>query len=331
MIFKKFIGAGLAAVILAAGTVGVVPENSFCITASAETEVKINYRITYNSDDVVLTLIPSAEGNKLYYSTDGTKPNKESKIYRRPLRYDEDTKVRVVEYDKNGKVLAYATINVELRCIPVDITIVDISDGKASISLSTGTDDAVIYYTVDGSKPKKSSKKYTGEFQADADAVICAYAVKSGYKSSKVTELDLKDLVVDVKYDNGMKYIFNAVNKERKKRGLSELTLDPVLTAAATKRAKEISKNYEIEHNRPNGNRWNTVLAEYDYDARTAAENIGRNTYDYKEALKRIVSGWMNSEAHRNNILSEKVTDIGIGWVKKGDYYYFVQILGKRK
>lgn len=330
MRFKRFIAAGLAAVVLAAGTVDVLPENSLCVTASAE-ETKISYKITYNSDDVVLTLTPSADGNKLYYTTDGTKPNKEAKIYKRPLRFEEDTKVRIVEYNKSGKALAYETVSIELRCMPVVITMLDIVDGKARISLSTGTDNAKIYYTLDGTKPKKTSNKYTGEFLADPDSVICAYAVNGEYKNSKVSELDLSKLVVDVEYDKTMKYIFNVVNKERKKKGLPELTLDPVLTAAASQRAKEISKNYEIKHTRPDGDRWNTILAEYDYDARTAAENIGRNTYDYDEALKKIMSGWMNSEAHRNNILSDKVTEIGIGWIKKGDYYYFVQILGKRK
>lgn len=331
MRFKKFIGAGLAAIILAAGAVDFSPKNPLCITASAETEAKVDYKLTYGPDDVTLTLTPSAKGNKLYYTTDGTKPNKSAKIYKRPLRYDEDVKVRVVEYSKSGKALAYATIDVELRCIPVEIAIVDIKDGKADISLTTGTDDATIYYTLDGSKPKKSSKKYSDVFSADATAKICAYAVKKGYKSSKVSELDLSKLVIDVEYDDAMKYIFNEVNKERKKKGLSPLTLDPVLTAASSKRAQEISKNYGNKHIRPNGEKWDSILAEYDYDVRTAAENIGRNTYDFDEAFKRVMSGWLDSEVHRNNILSDKITEIGIGWVKKGDYYYFVQIMGKRK
>lgn len=264
MKFKKIIGSGLAAIIIAAGTVDCLPKNALCITASAESEVKVNYELTYTSDDVILTLTPSANGNKLYYTTDGTKPNKNAKIYKKPLRYDEDTKVRIVEYNSSGKARAYATVNVELRCIPVEITIVDIEDGKANISLSTGTEDAKIYYTLDGTKPKKTSNKYKGEFLAEADSKICAYAVKSGYKSSKVTELDLGKLVIDVEYDEVMKYIFDAVNKERKKKGLPEFTLDPVLTAAACKRAEEISDNYGNKHTRPNGEKWSTVLDEYD-------------------------------------------------------------------
>lgn len=331
MIFKKILCAALAGFILASGSVDCLPGNGFCISAAAESEVKINYELTYSSDDVVLTVTPSAKGNKIYYTTDGTKPNKNAKIYKKPLRYDEDTKVRIVEYNSSGKARAYATVNVELRCIPVDITIVGLEDGKANISLSTGTEGASIYYTLDGTKPKKSSNKYKKEFLADADSKICAYAVKSGYKSSKVTQLDLGKLVIDVEYDEAVMYIFNAVNKERKKNGLSELTLDPVLTAAACKRAEEISENYEKKHTRPNGERWITVLDEYDYESRVRKENIGRFSYDFERSLKEIMKGWMNSESHRDNILSDNTDEIGIGWAKKGKYYYFVQIFCKSK
>lgn len=331
MRFKKIVCAALAGFILASGSVDCLHDNAFCISAAAESEAKINYELTYSSDDVVLTITPSAEGNKLYYTTDGTKPNKNAKLYKKPLRYDEDTKVRIVEYNSSGKARAYATVNVELRCIPVEITIVDIEDGKANISLSTGTEDAKIYYTLDGTKPKKTSNKYKGEFLAEADSKICAYAVKSGYKSSKVTELDLSKLVIDVEYDEVMKYIFDAVNKERKKKGLPEFTLDPVLTAAACKRAEEISDNYGNKHTRPNGEKWSTVLDEYDYVSVVRSENIGRYSYDLERSVKEIVNGWMNSETHRNNILSEKTTETGIGWVKNGKYYYFVQIFCKRK
>ena len=331
MRFRKFVCAALAGFILASGSVDVLPGNGFCISAAAESEVKINYELTYSSDDVVLTVTPSAKGNKIYYTTDGTKPNKNAKIYKKPLRYDEDTKVRIVEYNSSGKARAYATVNVELRCIPVDITIVGLEDGKANISLSTGTEGASIYYTLDGTKPKKSSNKYKKEFLADADSKICAYAVKSGYKSSKVTELDLSELVIDVEYDEAIMYIFNAVNKERKKNGLPELTLDPVLTAAASKRAEEISINYGNKHTRPNGENWKTVLLEYDYASIFRSENIGKYSLDLERAAEMTMKSWMNSDTHRKNILSEKPDEIGIGWVKNGKYYYFVQIFCKSK
>ena len=331
MRIKKILCAALAGFILASGSVDCLPGNGFYISAAAESEAKINYVLKYSSDDVVLTITPSAEGNKLYYTTDGTKPNKNAKIYKKPLRYDEDTKVRIVEYSSSGKALAYATVYVELRCIPVDITIVGLEDGKANISLSTGTEGASIYYTLDGTKPKKTSNKYKKEFLAEADSKICAYAVKSGYKSSKVTELDLSELVIDVEYDETVMYIFDAINKERKKKGLSELTLDPVLTAAACKRAEEISKDYSKKHTRPNGENWKTVLLEYDYETIVRSENIGRYSYDLERSAEEIVKGWMNSETHRKNILSQKTPETGIGWVKNGKYYYFVQIFCKSK
>ena len=47
-----------------------------------------------------------------------------------------------------------------------------------------------------------------------------------------------------------------------------------------------------------------------------AGENIARG-YKTPEG---VVRGWMNSEGHRKNILKERYTHIGVGYVEKGTY-----------
>ena len=47
---------------------------------------------------------------------------------------------------------------------------------------------------------------------------------------------------------------------------------------------------------------------------------LGENTYHMPSAtVKRLVDGWMNSLAHRENILNPEFTHLGFG--EAGDYY----------
>ncbi len=60
-----------------------------------------------------------------------------------------------------------------------------------SVTLHSDTADAVIYYTTDGSKPKKSNTntyKYTGAIQISETTTIKAFATKTGMNDSAVTE-----------------------------------------------------------------------------------------------------------------------------------------------
>lgn len=70
------------------------------------------------------------------------------------------------------------------------------------------------------------------------------------------------------------KEVFNLVNQERVKAGLTEYKLDAKLCEAANQRAKEIVEKYD--HVRPDGREWDTVLDEYGFNsgAYVRGENI---------------------------------------------------------
>ncbi|NLK51547.1 MAG: hypothetical protein GX295_03735 [Syntrophomonadaceae bacterium] len=55
-----------------------------------------------------------------------------------------------------------------------------------AVTLATTTQDATIYYTVDGSIPTTNSTKYTAPIAIDADKTIKAFAVKTGMRDSIV-------------------------------------------------------------------------------------------------------------------------------------------------
>ncbi len=118
-----------------------------------------------------------------------------------------------------------------------------------------------------------------------------------------------------------VKEVFELVNKERAKEGLSPLILDTTLCAAAQRRAVEISTQDEIEHTRPDGSPCFTVLDEMKIQYNYAGENIAGG-YLSPEA---VVKGWMESEGHRKNILDKYYTKIGIGFCYKANtpYQYY--------
>jgi hypothetical protein len=54
------------------------------------------------------------------------------------------------------------------------------------VTITSATNDAVIYYTTDGSTPNTSSQVYNGPIMVDSNTTIQAYAVKAGMADSEV-------------------------------------------------------------------------------------------------------------------------------------------------
>lgn len=67
---------------------------------------------------------------------------------------------------------------------------ITISSNKVTISCATS--GATIYYTIDNSTPTKNSLKYSAPFTLKDNAVIKAFAVKSGYNNSSVVQKSYK-------------------------------------------------------------------------------------------------------------------------------------------
>lgn len=98
------------------------------------------------------------------------------------------------------------------------------------------------------------------------------------------------------------------VNEERAKAGLSALTMDADITAAANVRAKEIKQSFS--HTRPDGSSFGTALKEQGVSFRGSGENIAWG----QKTPEQVMDGWMNSTGHRANILNENFKNIGVGY-----------------
>lgn len=105
------------------------------------------------------------------------------------------------------------------------------------------------------------------------------------------------------------------LNQERAKAGLHPLKLDPTLTAYAMQRAAEISVFYGEDHSRPDTSGCFSIFQGVYANTSGYGENIARG---YANAAS-VMNGWMNSEGHRNNILTARYNSVGLGCFHQPD------------
>jgi hypothetical protein len=109
------------------------------------------------------------------------------------------------------------------------------------------------------------------------------------------------------------------LNRERRAKGLPELKMLPLLCKAADKRAHEIVGSFQ--HTRPDGRKFSTIFAEYGISDGHFGENIAGGY----ETPDKVMSGWLASEGHKNNILGD-YRYIGVGVVYSGGMMYWSQL-----
>lgn len=115
--------------------------------------------------------------------------------------------------------------------------------------------------------------------------------------------------------------VIRLVNVERNSIGVSSLIRNEDLCNIASMRAIEIVEKFS--HTRQNGADCFTIFDEYGFLLNGyAGENLAKGHRTPQE----VVNGWMNSEGHKQNILSSNFKEIGIGIVKNNGIIYWTQI-----
>ena len=159
-------------------------------------------------------------------------------------------------------------------------------------------------------------------------AGICDIKVYAkGYSKStaevitvKVTDPDSSNNSNNSKSSSMTDEVIELVNKERQKAGKSALISDDTLNEIAQMRAEEITKKFS--HTRPDGTSCFTAFEDAGIVNVYSAENIAAGQKNANEVMK----SWMNSSGHKKNILNSDYTKIGVGCVKSGGKYYWVQV-----
>jgi uncharacterized protein YkwD len=131
--------------------------------------------------------------------------------------------------------------------------------------------------------------------------------------------------------------VVRLVNQERTSRGLAPLKRVPSLDDAARYHSKDMAQDDYFDHDsydRSGGslvyacNTW-ARLGSYYTGWTSAGENIAAGYFTPAD----VMSGWMNSQGHRENILRTSFWEIGVGYFEgAGSYYtrYWTQDFGRR-
>jgi uncharacterized protein YkwD len=104
--------------------------------------------------------------------------------------------------------------------------------------------------------------------------------------------------------------VVNLTNAERAKANCPALTISPLLVQAAQRHSDDMARHSFLSHTGSDGSSpWDRIQAT-GYNYSRAAENIAAG---YPTPAS-VVSAWMNSAGHRNNILNCALTEIGVGY-----------------
>lgn len=140
--------------------------------------------------------------------------------------------------------------------------------------------------------------------------------------TKKPSGSSLPALVNDSSFLNSAK---SAINAERRKAGVSEMSIDYTMCKLAGVRAKEVSKKQS--HTRPDGRKYNTIYADYGVTKpKATGENIAWATRF--DSARDIVNYWMESTmGHREVMLNGKYKRFGIAMIRSGGKDYAVLML----
>ena len=110
--------------------------------------------------------------------------------------------------------------------------------------------------------------------------------------------------------------LLQSSNQQRAANGVDALSLNSKLNAAGQAKANDmVARNY-WSHNTPDGNPPWVFIDQAGYSYKLAGENLAYGFMTSEDTI----AGWMNSPAHRDNVLNRGYTEVGFGFANSENY-----------
>lgn len=166
------------------------------VDASEHTPIVARPTITPNGGEfettVEVTLACATEDATIYYTLNGETPTTESTLYVEPFTLSETTTVKAIAVKEgmDNSAVAEATFT---KVVPTAATPTITPNGgtfetSVEVTLACATEEAAIYYTLDGTDPTAESTLYAEAFTLDETTTVKAIAIKEGLANSAVAE-----------------------------------------------------------------------------------------------------------------------------------------------
>ncbi len=117
--------------------------------------------------------------------------------------------------------------------------------------------------------------------------------------------------------------VIQLTNQERAKYGLPPLRADWQVSRVARIKSADMRDRGYFAHNSPTYGSPFQMLKSFNISYRSAGENIASG----QPSAESVVRAWMNSPGHRQNILNNTFTHIGVGYARGGTgRHYWTQM-----
>lgn len=121
--------------------------------------------------------------------------------------------------------------------------------------------------------------------------------------------------------------LLDAVNKERRAAGLAPVAYNTVLEKSAQGHAQDMERREYFSHDSKEGSKPIDRMRKAGYlniditncNCRSYTTSVGENIAKGQDTVAEVMEDWMTSKGHRENILSPKYKELGIGL--SGEYW----------
>jgi hypothetical protein len=177
-------------------------------TIKVSTPTATPYSATFTTERTV-TLSATTPGAKIYYTTDGTVPTTGSTLYSGPFKLTSTATVKAIAVKANfvnSEVLSatFTKAPAEKVAKPVATPNGGTFATEQTVTLSSDTLGASIYYTTDGTEPTTGSTLYSAPFKLTATTMVKAIAVKENFVNSEILSVTFTKASADTTAISGV-------------------------------------------------------------------------------------------------------------------------------
>lgn len=166
-------------------------------------------------------------------------------------------------------------------------------------------------------------KKYFRLYLALAVIVVAFVGCGKNPSGSELEDLLPRSEVRPLEED-----MFNLINSARADGGVSALIHDGDLREVAVNHSEDMYNREFFDHENPDGDSVQHRCEDAGIDYNYLGENIARNS-GYDNPVAQAHQDLMNSPSHRENILDDEFTHVGVGIASDGEVYYFTQVFAE--
>ena len=152
--------------------------------------------------------------------------------------------------------------------------------------------------------------------RAQLSAFIQRAMIETGTEFPEIERSKEEDIVLGV---------LEATNEARAAHGVAPLKRHKDLEEVAMVKAEDFVINDYFGHTSPEYGSFGNMIRDFGVSYSTGGENLATNYYSIDD----VISAWMASAGHRQNMLNDRFTHLGVGYYEHNGRNYYVQMFIK--